>query len=96
LRRNRLEIVQSILDIARKGATKTQIVYRANLNFRMADELLARLLRAGYVNLERSTKRRPRFLTTERGMAFLQEVERFHGLLTELFSAVEPLAISES
>ncbi len=96
MRRNRLEIIQSILDIASRGATKTQIVYRANLNFRMADELLARLLRAGYVNLERSTKGRQRFVTTERGMAFLQEVEKVEGVMTELYSTVESLAVAES
>ncbi len=96
MRRNRLEIIQSILDIASMGATKTQIVYRANLNFRMADELLARLLRAGYVNLERSAKRRPRFVTTQRGMAFLQEVEKVEGVMTELYSTVESLAVAES
>ncbi len=96
MRRNRLEIIQSILDIASMGATKTQIVYLANLNFRMADELLARLLRAGYVNLERSAKRRPRFVTTQRGMAFLQEVEKVEGVMTELYSTVESLAVAES
>ncbi len=62
----------------------------------MADELLARLLRAGYVNLERSAKRRPRFVTTQRGMAFLQEVEKVEGVMTELYSTVESLAVAES
>ena len=55
MRRTRLEIIRSILIICQRGASKTQIVYRANLNFRLAHDLLARLLRAGYVIPERSS-----------------------------------------
>ncbi len=92
MRRNRLEIIQSILDIARKGATKTQIVYRANLNFKLANDLLARLLRAGYVTLERPLKGRPRFKTTLKGSSFQEEIERILGVASELDHEREAIA----
>jgi predicted transcriptional regulator len=35
MRRNDLEICADILRVARRGAKKTQIVYEANLNFKI-------------------------------------------------------------
>jgi predicted transcriptional regulator len=84
LRRSRLEIIRGILDIARRGVTKTQIVYKSNLNFRLADECLARLLKAGYITVHEGDDGRARFSTTEKGMSFLIELTRLARVVDEI------------
>lgn len=86
-----MEIIRSILIICQRGASKTQIVYRANLNFRLAHDLLARLLRAGYVSPEKVLNK-PRFVTTTKGISFLWEMEKLDGVLSELHMMEEPVA----
>jgi predicted transcriptional regulator len=86
LRRSRLEIIRGILEIARRGATKTQIVYKSNLNFRLADECLARLLKAGYITVRKGDDSRARFSTTEKGMSFLIELTRLARVIDEIMN----------
>jgi predicted transcriptional regulator len=40
MKRDKLEIIQSILLICKNGAKKTEIVYKANLNFKNAEVYL--------------------------------------------------------
>jgi predicted transcriptional regulator len=89
LRRSRLEIIRGILEIARRGATKTQIVYKSNLNFRLADECLARLLKAGYITVREGNDGRARFSTTEKGMSFLIELTRLARAVDEIMDLGE-------
>lgn len=86
MRRSRLEIIRGILEIARRGATKTQIVYKSNLNFRLADECLARLLKAGYITVHEGNDGRARFSTTEKGMSFLIELTRLARVVDEIMN----------
>lgn len=67
-RRSSLEIMAGILEIAREGAGKTQIVYGANLNFQLLHDYLRDLERAGLIAEEApgGTLR-----TTERGLRYL-------------------------
>jgi predicted transcriptional regulator len=44
MKRDKLEIIRSILLICRNGAKKTEIVYNANLNFKNADVYLKWLI----------------------------------------------------
>ena len=74
-RRSNLEIVAEILRIARKGAKKTRIVYGANMNFKMLDEYLEKLEKAGLV--ANSQGNGGLIKTTEKGIEYLQ---RFYGL----------------
>lgn len=75
-RRSNLEIVAEILRIARKGAKKTRIVYGANMNFRMLDEYLEKLEKAGLVASSEGNNS-GLIKTTEKGNEYLQ---RFYGL----------------
>ncbi len=43
--RTKFKIIVDILEIAKNGANKTGIVYRTNLNFRVADKYLDLLLK---------------------------------------------------
>ncbi len=86
MRRSRLEIIRGILETARRGATKTQIVYKSNLNFRLADECLARLLKAGYITVREGNDGRAQFSTTEKGMSFLIELTRLAKAVDEIMN----------
>jgi predicted transcriptional regulator len=74
-RRSNLEIVAEILRIARKGARKTRIVYGANLNFKMLDEYLEKLGKAGLITANEGNG--GLIKTTEKGVEYLQQ---FSGL----------------
>jgi predicted transcriptional regulator len=70
-RRSNLEIVAEILKIARKGAKKTRIVYGANMNFKMLDEYLEKLTKAGLI--ANSENNGGLIRTTEKGVEYLQQ-----------------------
>jgi predicted transcriptional regulator len=74
-RRSNLEIIAEILRLARKGTKKTRIVYRANLNFKMLEDYLARLEKMGLVS--QTDEKRHLIRTTKKGKEYLQ---RFRGL----------------
>ena len=74
-RRSNLEIVAEILKIARKGAKKTRIVYGANMNFKMLDEYIEKLEKAGLIEVPQGNG--GTIKTTEKGVEYLQ---RFYGL----------------
>ncbi|HZF21288.1 MAG TPA: winged helix-turn-helix domain-containing protein [Dongiaceae bacterium] len=86
MRRSRLEIIRGILETARRGATKTQIVYKSNLNFKLADECLARLLKSGYMRVQEGNDGRAQFSTTEKGMSLLIELTRLGKAVDEIMS----------
>jgi predicted transcriptional regulator len=70
-RRSNLEIVAEILKIAKKGAKKTRIVYGANMNFKMLDEYLEKLTKAGLI--ANSEDNGGLIKTTEKGVEYLQQ-----------------------
>jgi predicted transcriptional regulator len=74
------------VETARRGATKTQIVYKSNLNFKLADECLARLLKSGYMRIQEGNDGRAQFSTTEKGISLLVELTRLGKALDEIMS----------
>lgn len=70
-RRNDLDICADILRVARTGVNKTRIVYQANLNFKIVEKYLQRLVAGGLLKQTRDR----RFVTTEKGFAFLEQFE---------------------
>jgi predicted transcriptional regulator len=69
--RDRLYIVAEILEIAREGTLKTQIMYRANLSFTQLNDYLRYMLG---INLlyKICENEKERYQTTDKGMHFLQ------------------------
>ncbi len=67
MRRNDLDICADILSVARTGAKKTHIVYRANLNFKLVRKYLRRLIENGLLLPSSSEKKL--YTTTERARA---------------------------
>jgi len=72
-RRSHIEISADILRIAKAGARKTRIVYGANLNFKLLNEYLDKLERAGLIARELGKTEIIR--TTEKGRKYLQQYE---------------------
>jgi len=77
-RRSRMEISAEILRIARTGARKTKVVYGANLNFKLLNEYLDRLEKAGLIRRENGE---PCIIkTTEKGRKYLQQFQELRCL----------------
>jgi len=69
-RRTKFDIVIAILDVVSGGATKTKIVYKANLNFNLATKYLDLLLEKGFVRTNSS-----RYEMTDEGKVFLEKAK---------------------
>jgi len=72
LRRNDLDICADLLNVARDGARKTQLVYKANLNFKIIKKYISRLSEYGFLESERG-----RYFTTDKGNRFLVQYHEF-------------------
>ena len=74
-RRNNLDIYADILRIAKTGALKTHIVYRANLNFKIVKNYLSELLATGLLSFSS-----PLYFATEKADLFLNRYEALNRL----------------
>jgi len=83
-RRDKLFIIAEILEIAREGTLKTQIMYRANLSFTQLNDYLRFMLK---IDLLRKVLQNDKemYKTTAKGIDFLQ---RYHEI-TELLKSDE-------
>jgi predicted transcriptional regulator len=68
--RERLDVIIDILEVARKGVSKTTISYGANLDFRLTEKYLALLLENGFMD-----NRLDKYVTTEKGRAMLENAK---------------------
>jgi predicted transcriptional regulator len=83
-RRDKLYIIAEILEIAKEGTLKTQIMYRANLSFTQLNDYLRFMLKIGLLEkILRNDKETYR--ATAKGMDFVQ---RYHEI-TELLKSDE-------
>jgi len=79
-RRDRLYIIAEILNIAKGGSLKTQIMYRANLSFAQLNEYLSFLTK---MNLLASKKEEGKktYVTTVKGEKYLEKYKDLANLL---------------
>ena len=70
MRRNKLDISAELLYVAKNGAKKTHLVYKANLNFMLVKKYLARLTENGLLESVNEI-----FYTTDKGARFLDQYE---------------------
>ena len=68
MKRSRIDIIIDVLEAAKMGVNKTGLVYKTNLNFKLADNYLEILQNQGLVE-----KRLDKYITTDKGKAFLQK-----------------------
>jgi len=71
--RDRLQIIADILFIASKRAKKTQIMYQANLSYRLLCRYLGDVLDAGLVSFENEDC----YVLTKKGKEFLMKHEEY-------------------
>ena len=81
------QIFSEILKICMDGATKTRIVYQANLNFRTAKPYLDKLMKNGFIEAVRDGSR-VIYKTTPQGLDLKGRFEQFHGELDKLYACV--------
>jgi len=70
-RRTEFEIIKEILEVARFGAKKTEIVYKTNLTFTRVNRYLKYLLEKGLIKKEDDY-----WKTTEKGLEFIVNFHR--------------------
>jgi predicted transcriptional regulator len=73
-RRDKLYIISEILEIAKDGALKTKIMYRANLSFTQLNDYLGFMLEIHLLEKIRKNDKNI-YRSTEKGLDFL---ERYH------------------
>jgi len=83
-RRDKLNIIAEILEIAKDGTLKTQIMYRANLSFTQLNEYLRFMLKNELLT-KVPDKGKMVYAATAKGLDFLQR----YCELTELLKQVE-------
>ena len=79
-RRDKLFIIAEIIDIARDGSLKTQIMYRANLSFTQLNDYLKFMLRISLLETV-SENDKSIYRATEKGLDFLQRYREINELL---------------
>jgi predicted transcriptional regulator len=72
-RRCKFDIIVAILDVVSSGATKTKIVYEANLNFNLATKYLDLLQEKKFVRINSNV-----YEITKEGKTFLKKAKELH------------------
>ena len=73
-------IISQILDICVNGASKTRIVYQANLNFRTINPYIDLLIKNGLIDVKK--EKTLIYETTHRGLALLDNFKQIHSELS--------------
>lgn len=79
-RRDRLYIIAEMLNIAKDGCLKTQIMYRANLSFAQLNEYLSFLTKMNLLNVQKENGKTI-YRTSTKGDKFLEKYEDIADLL---------------
>jgi predicted transcriptional regulator len=72
--RNRLNIVADILEVVRRNARKTQIMYEANLSYRVLQRYLADMTDSSLICFENGSQC---FTLTNKGQEFLEAYHEY-------------------
>ncbi|HEY4674599.1 MAG TPA: winged helix-turn-helix domain-containing protein [Candidatus Bathyarchaeia archaeon] len=85
--RDRLQIIADMLYTARNGAKKTQIMYKANLSYRLLGRYLHEVLDAGLVKSEKGNS----YVLTTKGETFLNRHIEYSELRKSLEKNLESI-----
>ena len=91
MKRSKEAIIYKVLEICIDGASKTAIVYQANLNFHTVVPYINLLMEKGM--LESIDSRPTIYRTTPIGVNFLEELKTIRGKIPEIYNL--PLAKKE-
>ena len=81
-RRDKLVIMMDIIGIAKKGVSKTHIMFRANLSFSQLNEYLEFLLNHNLIGVT-SEGGRTVYKPTEKGLEFMEMQQQVIGMLSD-------------
>ncbi len=84
MKRSKDMIISQILDICVDGASKTRIVYQANLNFRTVNPYIELLTKNGL--LEISSRPTIIYKTTQKGIKMLKDFKSIQNELPDLYN----------
>ncbi len=84
MKRSRDAIISIILDVCVNGASKTKIVYQANLNFRTVIPYMDMMLKNGLI--EPTPESNKVYKTTPKGIKVLNEFKIIQDMLPELYN----------
>ena len=80
MKRSRDMIISQILDICINGASKTRIVYQANLNFRTINPYIELLTKNGLINVKK--EQTIIYKTTPKGLDLLDNFKQIQSELS--------------
>jgi predicted transcriptional regulator len=72
--RKRLDIIADILGVVNQGAKKTQVMYQANLSYKLLSKYLVEVLNFGLVYFEVTKER---YQLTHKGRSFLEAYKEY-------------------
>jgi predicted transcriptional regulator len=78
--RSRDEIIAQILNVCKNAASKTRVVYQANLNFRTVNPYLDTLVGGNLIEVSRD--RNTIYKTTQKGSNFLEVMKNINNTLS--------------
>jgi len=80
MKRSREEIFAQILNVCKNGASKTKVVYQANLNFRTVNPYLKTLIGSNLIEVREGKK--VLYETTQKGENLLEAIGRVNDELS--------------
>ena len=84
MKRSKEAIITKVLEICIDGASKTAIVYQANLNFHTVVTYINLLIDKGL--LEKIDSRPITFKTTSNGIKLMEELESIRSKIAEIYN----------
>ena len=81
MKRSRNEIISQILEICKNGASKTKIVYQANLNFNTVNPYLDLLIKNDLIRVNEG--RAILYETTPKGIRLLESIQQINDKLLD-------------
>ena len=78
MKRSREEILAQILNTCQEGASKTRVVYQANLNFKTVEPYLDLLIKNNLLEVQNGEKKM--YETTEKGESLLEAINQVNQL----------------
>ncbi len=82
-------IIAHILEVCIGGASKTKIVYQANLNFRTANPYIDLLIKRGLI--ETAQDNHKLYKTTDKGIELMISFKRHHEEILKLRIAIDDI-----
>lgn len=92
-RRDRLGIMAEIMETAKGGLLKTQIMYKVNLSFSQVKEYIRFLTETGFLKVRLENRRRI-YETTDKGHRYIESYKEMTNLLLKEDSAEAPILLS--